>query len=445
MKYFSLFKSRHLYVAIAASTFCCIFTPSALTQEEAIQLEQNSSSISIPNDDGIYFAEILVRGKPVFQVGSLAKVSARERAKIINRRIASILARSDRPGEITVKPDNPRQIATLQVNNRILMTVTQQDAEDFGLEVEALAQRWADQLNEAFEKPPLAIDVGERLYETVRQMLRDTVNNLPSLLGAIVIVGITWGTARGVRYAAFGWAQKTEGDSSTEILIGRLSYGGIWVIGSIVALGVVGLDFGALLGALGLTSVAIGFSLKDVLSNYISGVILLAARPFRINDQVEIGAYEGTIAQIQLRATTMKTYDGRLVYIPNQEVFQASIINNTASPRRRSSVIVGIDYAENIDRVKQIIYKTLDRIAKVEKTPNPYVLVQELAASTVNLEICFWVDSRRAGFLATTSEVTQAVKEALEGENIEMPTDIYTLSFRNLPDLPPVKNNIENK
>ena len=311
------------------------------------------------------------------------------------------------------------------------MTVTEQDAQDFGLEVEVLAQRWAEKLEKALENPPLAIDVGQRLYETVRQLLGNTIDNLPSLLGGIVMVGITWGVAKGVRYAAFTWAQQTEGDSSTEILIGRLSYGGVWVLGSVIALGILGVDFGALLGALGLTSVAIGFSLKDVLSNYISGVILLIARPFKIRDQVVIDNYEGTITQIQLRATTLKTYDGRLVYIPNQEIFQASIINNTASPRRRSSVMVGIDYAENINQAKQIIFQVLETIEEVETDPAPDILVSELAASTVNLEIRFWVDSRRSGFLATTSEVTQKVKEALEQAGIDMPTDIYTLVLRN--------------
>ena len=170
-----------------------------------------------------------------------------------------------------------------------------------------------------------------------------------------------------------------------------------------------------------------------MLSNYISGVILLAARPFRINDQVVIGDYEGTIAQIQLRATTMKTYDGRVVYIPNQEVFQASIINNTASPRRRSSVMVGIDYGEDIGKAISVILKVLNNIEDVETVPAPDVLVNELAASTVNLEIRFWVDSRRSGFLATTSKVAQAVKEALEKADIDMPTDIYTLILREMP------------
>ena len=129
----------------------------------------------------------------------------------------------------------------------------------------------------------------------------------------------------------------------------------------------------------------------------------------------------------------MKTYDGRVVYIPNQEVFQASIINNTASPRRRSSVMVGIDYGEDISAAIAVISQVLEKVTEVEATPVPDILVKELAASTVNLEIRFWVDSRRSGFLATTSKVTQAVKEALEAENIDMPTDIYTLILRELP------------
>ncbi|MEM8829113.1 MAG: mechanosensitive ion channel family protein [Cyanobacteria bacterium P01_G01_bin.19] len=417
-----------------AIAFFLVAAPVALSQdEETVAIPEQSSSVVVPSD-GLYFADVVVRNRPIFQIGSLPQLDASARAEIINRRIASLLAQNETPDKVNIAPDDPRQIATLRVKNRILMTVTAQDAEDFGLSTEALAERWKQQLDAAFEKPPLAIDVTQRLSTTTRELLRDIIGNLPSLVGAIITIGITWGAAQGVRYVAYSWAKQTEGDSNTELLIGRLSYGGVWVIGFVIALGVMGLDFGALLGALGLTSVAIGFSLKDVLSNYISGVILLAARPFRIDDQVVIGDYEGTISQIQLRGTTMRTYDGRVVYIPNQEVFQASVINNTASPRRRSSVMVGIDYGEDISQAIAVINRVLKQTEEVEDSPPPDVLVNELAASTVNLEVRFWVDSRRSGFLATTSKVAQGVKEALEAENIDMPTDIYTLILRQLPD-----------
>jgi small-conductance mechanosensitive channel len=425
-----------LTLFIAVTAFLLI-TPITIAQTEDLIVpnpEQPPANLVNPTQDGLYFADVLVRGRPIFQLGSLASVSASDRAKIINRRIGSLLSQSDSIPPVTVNLNSNQNIATLQVKNRVLMTVTQQDTQDFGLELEALAQRWADQLNQAFDKRPLAIDVGQRLYETIRQFFRDTISNLPAIIGALIVILFTWGIASGVRYAAFKWAQKTEGDSNTEVLIGRLSYGGVWVLGTVVALGVLGLDFAALLGAFGLTSVAIGFSLKDVLSNYISGVILLAARPFRINDQVVIKEFEGTITQIKLRGTTLKTYDGRLVYIPNQEVFQASIINNTASPRRRSSITVGIDYSEDLSTAQKIILNVLNNLSEVETNPAPDILVKELAPSTVNLEVRFWVDSRRAGYLATTSNVTLGIKEALEQANIDMPTDIYTLVFRNLPN-----------
>ncbi|PIG90658.1 mechanosensitive ion channel family protein [Gloeocapsopsis sp. IPPAS B-1203] len=403
-----------------------------------IGLAQDIPIIETPLDppaetsvDGVFFADILVRGRPIFQVGSLAELSATERAQIINRRIASILARSQPIGTVGVQTNPQRNIATLQVNNRVLMTVTQQDAEDFGVSVEKLAQQWAIALNQAFDQPPLAIDVVQRVNITMRELVRDIIDNLPSIIGGLVIVVLTWAIARGVRQVAYAWAQRTEGDRSTEILIAKLGYGGVWVAGSIIALGVLGLDFTALLGTLGLTTVAIGFSLRDILSNYISGVILLAARPFRLGDQIVIKEYEGTVTQIQLRTITLNTYDGRTVYIPNQEVFQASITNNTASVVRRSSIIVGIDYAADITTAKQVIKNTIAQIEGVEVSQPIDILVRELAASTVNIEVRFWVNSRRLAFLEATSQVAQAIKESLMNAGIELPTDIYAIEFRN--------------
>ncbi|MGP1384468.1 MAG: mechanosensitive ion channel family protein [Thainema sp.] len=441
----SHFASLKFYCAIAVlSALLCVISPNVIAQDAApatggdalapaLTAPAGSAPAEGESREGVYFADVEVRGRPLFQLGGLATIDAQARTEIINRRIASILAQSENPGAVEVQLQANGQTATLRLRNRVIMTVTQQDAEDFGVSVEELAQRWAEQLTEAFDRPPLAIDVAQRLQTTLRSLLQDTIDRLPALIGALIVVLLTWIVASIVRYGAFTWAQKTEGDHSTEVLIGRLGYGAVWVVGSVIALGLLGLNLGALLGALGLTSVAIGFSLKDVLSNYISGVILLAARPFRLGDQVVIKDYEGTITQIQLRATTMQTYDGRLVYIPNQEVFQASIINNTASTQRRSAITVGIDYDADISTAKRVIEQAVRSVSG--RTPNSpiEVLVQELAASTVNLEIRFWVDSRRGEFLGTTSAVAQAVKEALQRAEVDMPTEIYTLLFRNAP------------
>ena len=134
-----------------AITFSLNIAPIALTQdEESIPLSSDSSPVIIPND-GLYFADVLVRNRPIFQIGSLPQIDASARAKIINRRIASLLSQNENPDQVEITPDNPRKIATLRVKNRILMTVTHQDAEDFGLSTQKLAERWAKQLDTAFD------------------------------------------------------------------------------------------------------------------------------------------------------------------------------------------------------------------------------------------------------------------------------------------------------
>ena len=439
-------KGRSFAIALAATLLTASIAYPAVAQDEAIEqtppieetVAQPAEAIAAPSDS-VYFADILVRGQTVFQVGSLNDLSASQRAAIINRRIASLLDRTDGNVAVTAEPVAGQNLVTVQANSRVLMTVTAQDAQDFGLPLEALAQDWAERLESSFKKPPIAVDVAQRLNSTIRQISRDAVSSIPAFIGVLIVILITWIVAKIVRYSGFKWAQRTEGDRSTEILIGRLCYGGVWVAGAVVALGVWGIDFATMLGALGLTSVAIGFSLKDVLSNYISGVILLSARPFSIGDQVVINGYEGEITQVQLRSTTLRTYDGRMVYIPNQEVFQASITNNTASKYLRSSVFVGIDYDADVVEARKVIVKEISNHDRVQLQPPPEVLVHELAASTVNLEVRFWVDSRRSGFLETTSIVAQSVKEALQKNNIEMPTEIYTLLLKDVPEA--MKNN----
>ncbi|QOV24782.1 mechanosensitive ion channel family protein [Anabaenopsis elenkinii CCIBt3563] len=425
----SRFGSRQLLVILILLSLILPIQTGRTQETSPVPVISQPSEAEQTPTTGLFFADIVVRGQPVFQVGSLGELSAAQRAQIINRRIASILVRRQTDSQVSLVPDPQRNIATLQLNNRVLMTVTQQDAEDFNLDVETLGQWWAKQLNQAFEQPPLAIDVGQRLFSTLRKFQQDTIDNLPSFLGMLLVVITTGLIAATMRQLTLTGAQHWEVDRNSKILVSRLVYGLVWVIGTIVALGVLGLDFATLLGTLGLTSVAIGFSLKDILSNYFSGVVLLVSRPFRLGDQIVIRDFEGTVTQIQLRATTVNTYDGRVVYIPNQEVFSAIIINNTASDIRRNSITFGIDYKADITKAKEVINNAVLSLPEIEKEPKPDILVRQLAPSTVNIEVRCWVNSRRLPFLEATSLMAQAIKEALAAAEINMPTDIYTLQF----------------
>jgi small conductance mechanosensitive channel len=395
-----------------------------------VAIPSPSVPISTPTD-GVFFADIIVRGQTILQIGSLANLSASERANIINRRIASFLAQSQSNGAITVQTDPQRGIAILQRNNRILMTVTQQDAQDFGVGVAGLAQQWATALNRAFDEPPLAIDVGQRLYSTIRQFQRDSIDRLPTILGALLTVLLTMFLASSIKRITLAASDRWEIDYNSKTLVSRIAYSSIWVFGTMVALGVLGLNFATLVGTLGLTSVAIGFSLRDILSNYFSGIILLVSRPFRVGDQIIIQDFEGTVTYIQLRATTLITYDGRTISIPNLQVFTATIINNTAADLRRSSLTIGIDYDTDIASIKAVIQQAAMSVESVVAQPPVEILVRELTTNEVKIEVRFWVSSQRLSFLESTSQVAQSIKEAMTAVGIDRPNAVYTVQLKN--------------
>lgn len=161
------------------------------------------------------FADVLVRGQPVFQVGGLAEVSAVDRTGQINRRLAALLNQSIDHDPVTVNLGDESSSATLQVNQRAIMTVNERDALDFDTDVAALAQTWATLLNQAMARTNLATAVRYRIQNTAQQFLGNVLDNLPGVLGAIVTIAFTWLLAIGVRHAALVWAEKTEGDRTT--------------------------------------------------------------------------------------------------------------------------------------------------------------------------------------------------------------------------------------
>lgn len=124
-------------------------------------------------------------------------------------------------------------------------------------------------------------------------------------------------------------APRVKADTSVVLLLSRLYYYGVLVFGFITALGTAGLNVGALVAGLGLTGFALGFALKDVLSNFVSGIMLLAYRPFHIGDVIEMGEFLGRIETIRIRDTLVRTSDGRLIIIPNTKLITEVVVNHS--------------------------------------------------------------------------------------------------------------------
>jgi small-conductance mechanosensitive channel len=168
--------------------------------------------------------------------------------------------------------------------------------------------------------------------------------------------------------------------------------------------------------------VAFGFAFRDILQNLLAGILILLTRPFRIGAQTVTGSYEGTVEDIQVRATTIRTHDNRRAVIPNSTLFGDKVLVNTADDGRRLQVRVGIGYGDGIGGAKQVILDAMRDAAGILADPAPQVRVAELGDFAVQLDVLFWIDlpiKREA--LDAVDAVLERIKPALQRAGVDLP------------------------
>lgn len=156
-------------------------------------------------------------------------------------------------------------------------------------------------------------------------------------------------------------------------LIGRIVSTLVSILGFLSACVVIFPSFkpGDIIAGLGITSVAIGFAFKDILQNFFAGLLILWRRPFIVGDQIRVNDFEGTVEEINMRSTRLKTYDGERAILPNGEVYTSALIVRTAYNKRRVKFVVGIGYPDSIEEARQVIHAVLDSNTNVLQAPPP--------------------------------------------------------------------------
>ncbi len=273
---------------------------------------------------------------------------------------------------------------------------------------------------------------------SAEQLLKEAGGLLPAIVAAVAVLLVSWALATLARRLA-RWSAGYVENPTQRNLIRQVSYYTIWAVGILVALQIVGVDAGALITGLGLGGVAVGFALKDILSNLVSGLLILVTRTFEIDDQIVVGETEGTVERIEVRATHIRTYDGRLVLVPNGDVFMSRVTNNTASPLRRCSVFVYLDYNQDVERAMSVILHTVTCVPGVSATPAASMRLHDLTPEHLHLEARFWTDSRRTDFMNTASAARVAIVTAMQREGIALPTpderQVTLVEARRRPEL----------
>lgn len=270
------------------------------------------------------------------------------------------------------------------------------------------------------------------LWEKIQGMINGFVILLPNIVLALIVFAIFFFIARGIKKLVKRLTRNRRHARNLGLVLGRLAQGVTLLLGLFVALSIVIPTFraGDLVQLLGISGVAIGFAFRDILQNFLAGILILLTEPFQIDDQIVFKNFEGTVENIETRATTIRTYDGRRIVIPNSELFTNSVTVNTAFDNRRLEYDVGIGYGDDIDRAKRLILEAIHSVNSVLINPEPEVLVMELAESTVNIRARWWIKPPlRADALDSRDQVLAAIKKKLVENGIDLPFPTQQILF----------------
>jgi len=194
---------------------------------------------------------------------------------------------------------------------------------------------------------------------------------------------------------------------------------------------VVGIDLGSLALVAGAIGVGLGFGLQNILSNFISGLILLAERPIAIGDRVEVDGVAGRVRQINLRSTTVVTSDNISIIVPNSAFITSKVVNwSHGDPKVRLRLPVGVAYGTDPDRLKRVLLAVADAHPKALKDPAPTVLFEAFGDSALNFELAVWTAEMLATPRRFRSELNFAVEKALRENDIEIPFPQRDLHLR---------------
>ncbi|MBI2464471.1 mechanosensitive ion channel family protein [Candidatus Peregrinibacteria bacterium] len=262
------------------------------------------------------------------------------------------------------------------------------------------------------------IETAEQSKTAVSELLSVLWDKIDNWFAALVVFGVSLILANTFRKMVIERISRHLDEEHQDILIlsGRATYVTVMGLGLTIGLKVAGIDITAIVAAIGF---GIGFAMKDLIMNFIAGVILMITRNYTIGDFIKVGDAFGKITEIQGRATILKALDGTKIIVPNSDLFSNRVISYTSNPFRRLDVMTYVDYSTNLRKAIQILMNVMKSDEHILKEPEPVVLIKEWGDSNINLLMRFWVDSK-SKWWTISSNLRLAVNESFEKTGISM-------------------------
>ena len=239
------------------------------------------------------------------------------------------------------------------------------------------------------------------------------------VIAAIIVFVIGRWAAKLIKGVIEKLMNKSSVDPTLVTFVGNLTYVVVIAFAVLAALAKLGIQTTSFIAIIGAAGLAVGLALQGSLANFAAGVLLIIFRPFKVGDVVEAGGAMGTVEQIQIFTTQLKTPDNKTVIIPNAKVTSDNITNISAKDIRRVDMVFGIGYGDDIDKAKSTITDVLSQDDRILKDPEVTVAVVELADSSVNFAVRPW--AKREDYWGVFFDTTEAMKKRFDKEGIRIP------------------------
>ena len=213
--------------------------------------------------------------------------------------------------------------------------------------------------------------------------------------------------------------QRQDVDKTLETFICNLISMTLLVVVVIAAIGALGVETTSFLAIFGAAGLAVGLALQGSLSNFASGVLIVLFRPYRVGDWVEAAGISGSVEQVQILTTILKTGDNKQIIVPNSQIMDSIITNYSANETRRVDMVVGVSYSDDLDKVRATLKDLIAAEDRILKEPAATIAVSQLGDSSVNFVVRPWV--KTADYWGVNFDLTEAIKKRFDKEGISFP------------------------
>ncbi len=259
----------------------------------------------------------------------------------------------------------------------------------------------------------------DNIDKHLQQITEMAINYSPKIILALVTLFIGLWIIKGVSALIRRTLAAKDVDASLQSFITSLVSMTFKALLLLSIAGMVGIEVTSFIAIFGAAGLAVGMALSGTLQNFAGGVMIMLFKPYKVGDVIETQGYVGSVNQIQIFNTILKTPDNKTIIIPNAPISSGSMVNYSTEATRRVDLSFGIGYNDDIDQAKEVMMSVIKKDERIFSDPEPFIAVSELADSSVNFAVRLWVNA--GDYWGVHFDTLENVKKAFDANNISIP------------------------